>query len=103
MFSSHSTTSTTRPARCPSAHAKTRSEAFMTNPIPTPTANAQPQTTKATGPRTAAGKQRSSMNAVTPGPPARSPVLATEDKAESQPHCRQFLDEYQPATATETQ
>jgi hypothetical protein len=75
----------------------------MTNPIPTPTANAQPQTTKATGPRTAAGKQRSSMNAVTHGLTSRSPVLATEDKAEYQLHCRQFLDEYQPATATETQ
>src|SRR6202034_509425 len=70
----------------------------MTNPIPTPT-----QTTKATGPRTAAGKQRSSMNAVTHGLTSRSPVLATEDKAEYQLHCRQFLDEYQPATATETQ
>jgi hypothetical protein len=61
----------------------------MTNPIP------NPQPPKTIGPRTAAGKQRSSMNAVTHGLTGRSPVLATEDPAEYQRHCRQFLDEYQ--------
>ena len=56
-----------------------------------------------TGPRTAAGKQRSSMNALTHGLTSRSPVLATEDPADYQRHCREFFDEYQPATPTETQ
>jgi hypothetical protein len=55
-----------------------------------------------TGPRTAAGKQTSSQNAVTHGLTSRSPVLATEDPAAYQHHCRQFLDEYQPATPTES-
>ena len=58
---------------------------------------------RSTGPRTAAGKQRSSMNALTHGLTSRSPVLATEDPAGYQRHCRQFFDEYQPATPTETQ
>jgi hypothetical protein len=81
----------------------------MTNPIPTPIANSQPLTTNranallSTGPRTAAGKQRSSQNALTHGLTSRSPVLATEDPAEYQLHCRQFFDEYQPATPTESQ
>src|ERR1700733_8539741 len=56
-----------------------------------------------TGPGTAAGKQRSSLNAVRHGLTARTPVLASEDLAAYQRHCRQFVDEYQPATATETQ
>jgi hypothetical protein len=56
-----------------------------------------------TGPRTADGKQRSSMNALTHGLTSRSPVLATEDPAAYQLHSRQFFDEYQPATPTETQ
>jgi hypothetical protein len=56
-----------------------------------------------TGRRTAAGKQRSSRNALTHGLTSRSPVLATEDPVAYQQHCRQFFDEYQPATPTETQ
>jgi hypothetical protein len=103
----------------------------MTNPIPVPTANSQARkansANRSTGPRTAAGKQRSSQNAVThgltkpadpdgtfpgtevqersKGVPAtsQSHVLATEDPVAYQQHCRQFLDEYQPATPTETQ
>ncbi len=55
-----------------------------------------------TGPRSAAGKQRSSLNAITHGLTSHSPVLATEDAAAYQLHCRQFFDEYKPATATET-
>ncbi len=69
----------------------------MTNPIPKPIPN------RSTGPRTAAGKQRSSQNALTHGLTARSSVLATEDPAVYQLHCRSFFDEYQPATPTETQ
>jgi hypothetical protein len=93
----------------------------MTNPIPTPTPNSrhcakranrgaanrtavnQANAQLSTGPRTAAGKQTSSQNAVTHGLTSRSPVLATEDPAAYQRHCRQFFDEYQPATPTETQ
>ena len=56
-----------------------------------------------TGPRTEAGKQRSSLNALRHGLTARTAVLPSEDPAAYEHHCRQFVDEYQPATATETQ
>jgi hypothetical protein len=56
-----------------------------------------------TGPRTAAGKQRSSQNALRHGLTACTAVLATEDPATYEQHCRQFQNEYQPATQTETQ
>src|ERR1022692_2906658 len=56
-----------------------------------------------TGPRTEAGKQRSSQNALRHGLTARTPVLASEDQAAYQSHCRKLENEYQPATATETQ
>jgi hypothetical protein len=83
----------------------------MTNPIPSPIANPHqpiansqpPIPGRPTGPRTAAGKQRSSQNALTHGLTACSPVLASEDLAAYHLHCRHFFDEYQPATPTETQ
>ena len=76
----------------------------MTNPIPTPRAHAnRANALLSTGPRTDAGKQRSSRNALTHGLTSRSPVLATEDSDAYQLHRRQFLDEYKPATPTETQ
>ncbi len=99
----------------------------MTNPIRTPTPNPEspipnPESPTpnprhpanrgdanranallSTGPRTAAGKERSSRNALTHGLTSHSPVLTTEDPAAHQRHCRQFFDEYQPATPTETQ
>jgi hypothetical protein len=83
----------------------------MTHLIPARIPNAQPARHQAnranallsTGPRTAAGKQRSSLNATTHGLTSQSPVLATEDPAAYQSHCRQFFDEYQPATPTEKQ
>jgi hypothetical protein len=56
-----------------------------------------------TGPRTETGKQRSSQNALRHGLTARSPVISSEDPEAYQRHCRQFMDEYQPATPTETQ
>jgi hypothetical protein len=56
-----------------------------------------------TGPRTESGKQRSSLNALSHGLTARTAVLPTEDPDAYQRHIQQFLDEYQPATATETQ
>ncbi len=76
----------------------------MTNPIPTLRFRAnRANALRSTGPRTAAGKQRSSRNAVTHGLTAASPVLPSEDLAAYQHHCRQLLDEYQPATPTESQ
>ena len=56
-----------------------------------------------TGPRTQPGKQRSSLNALRHGLTARTAVLPTEDPAAYQRHIQQFLDEYAPATPTETQ
>jgi hypothetical protein len=62
-------------------------------------ANAQ----HSTGPRTEPGKQRSSLNAIRHGLTAASPVLPSEDPAAYEAYGRQFIDEYQPATATESQ
>jgi hypothetical protein len=56
-----------------------------------------------TGPRTESGKQRSSLNALRHGLTARTAVLPTEDPDAYQRHIQQFLDEYAPATPTETQ
>ena len=56
-----------------------------------------------TGPRTAAGKQRSSLNALRHGLTAASPVLPSEDSAAYEDHRRGFLEEYKPATPTESQ
>ncbi len=56
-----------------------------------------------TGPRTEPGKQRSSLNALRHGLTARAAVLPTEDPDAYQRHIQQFLDEYAPATPTETQ
>jgi hypothetical protein len=54
----------------------------MTNPIPNP----QPLIpNRSTGPRTAAGKQRSLLNGTTHGLTSRSAVLATEDPAANPP------------------
>jgi len=55
-----------------------------------------------TGPRSKTGKQRSAQNALTHGLTARTPVLPTEDLAAFTHHVQQFLDEYQPATPTES-
>jgi hypothetical protein len=62
-------------------------------------ANAQ----KSTGPRTAAGKQRSSLNALRHGLTGQTIVLPSEDLAAYQRHSQAFLDEYQPKGANETQ
>jgi len=56
-----------------------------------------------TGPRTEPGKQRSSLNALRHGLTAQTAVLPTEDPETYQRHIQQFLDEYKPATPTETQ
>ena len=87
----------------------------MTNPIPTPIPNPQSPTPaprtlanrataqQSTGPRTEAGKQRSSLNALRHGLTAASAVLASEDPTAYEDHRRQFFDEYQPDNHTETQ
>ena len=62
-------------------------------------ANAQ----HSTGPRSEAGKQRSALNALTHGLTCRTAVLPSENPAAFEQHHRQFLDEYRPATPTETQ
>jgi hypothetical protein len=61
-------------------------------------ANAQ----KSNGPRTAAGKQRSSLNALRHGLTGHTIVLPTEDLAAYQRHSHSFLAEYQPRGATES-
>ena len=43
-----------------------------------------------TGPRTDAGKQRSSQNALRHGLTARTAVLPSEDQAAYELHCRRF-------------
>jgi len=62
-------------------------------------ANAQ----KSTGPRTAAGKQRSSLNAWRHGLTGQTVVLPSEDQSAYQRHSQSFLDEYRPKDATEIQ
>jgi len=54
-----------------------------------------------TGPRTEAGKQRSSLNALTHGLTAKSVVVPAEEEAAYQQLCTRFFEEYKPATATE--
>jgi hypothetical protein len=91
------------------------SEAITINPIPAPIPNPQSPTPEhrtranranarlSTGPRTESGKQRSSLNALRHGLTAQTAVLPTEDPEAYQGHIQQFLDEYAPANATETQ
>jgi hypothetical protein len=62
-------------------------------------ANAQ----KSTGPRTPAGKQRSSLNALRHGLTGQTVVLPSEDQSAFQRSAQAFLDEYQPKGATEIQ
>ena len=77
-------------------------------PILSPVPEATPQTRAnranalhSTGPRTESGKLRSFGNAITHGLTSRAPVLRSEDAAAYEQHCREFQDEYQPATPTE--
>ena len=58
---------------------------------------------RSTGPRTEAGKQRSSLNALRHGLTSSTPVLPSEDLAAFSAHVQQFLDEHRPATPTESQ
>jgi len=57
---------------------------------------------QSTGPRTEEGKARSAMNALTHGLSAVDPVLPDEDRAAFENLVQDFIDEYQPQTASET-
>ena len=72
-------------------------------PQPDRAATNRANSAHSTGPRTESGKQRSSQNALSHGLTARTAVLPTEDPETYQRHIQQFLDEYVPANATETQ
>jgi hypothetical protein len=54
-----------------------------------------------TGPKTEAGKQRSSLNALRHGLTGQIVVMPTEDLRAYQSHLESFTDEYQPQGATE--
>ena len=58
---------------------------------------------KSTGPRTAPGKQRSSLNALRHGLTGHIVVLPTEDQAAYQRHLHRFVDQFQPKGALEEQ
>ena len=75
------------------ADARDQAERYVTNRL-----NAQ----HSTGPRTDEGKARSSKNALTHGLTALDPVLPSEDRAAYEKLIQEFLDEYQPQTASET-
>src|SRR5580692_12173968 len=78
----------------------------ITSPPRTPvdrTATNRANSRHSTGPRTDSGKQRSSLNALRHGLTAASAVLPSEDQAAYDAHRSGFIDEYRPATPTETQ
>ena len=56
-----------------------------------------------TGPRTPEGKRRTSLNALRHGLTGQIVVMPSEDLAAYQRHVQAFVDEYHPATATESQ
>jgi len=56
-----------------------------------------------TGPRTPAGRLRSSLNALTHGLTGRTVLLPSEDPASHQLHTQEFFDEYKPQGPTERQ
>ena len=58
---------------------------------------------KSTGPRTEAGKQRSSLNALRHGLTGQTVVLPTEDHSAYQRHAHGLFDHFQPAGALEQQ
>src|SRR5271170_1851983 len=72
-------------------------------PQPDRAASNRANSAHSTGPRTEAGKQRSSQNALSHGLTARTAVLPTEDPEAYQRHLQQFLADCKPATAIETQ
>ena len=93
------------PVRASSAEAQRARSAPQNKPgtVSRRAATNRANSAHSTGPRTETGKQRSSRNALSHGLTARTAVLPTEDPETYQRHIQQFLDEYSPATATETQ
>ena len=71
----------------------------MTSPSRTKINRANSQ--HSTGPKTEAGKQRSSLNALRHGLSGQIVVMPTEDLAAYQSHLKSFADEYHPQGATE--
>ena len=70
--------------------------------------SANPETNRAnaqhsTGPKTEAGKWRTSLNALRHGLTGQVVVLPTEDMAAYRAHLKTFTDEYHPKGATEAQ
>ena len=63
----------------------------------------RPNSEHSTGPRTAAGKQRSSLNALRHGLTGHVVVLPTEDLAAYESHLKRFIDQFQPKGALEDQ
>src|SRR5260221_14037276 len=58
---------------------------------------------KSTGPRTEAGKQRSSLNALRHGLTGQTVVLPSDDLVAYERHCKGFFNQYQPKNPTEVQ
>src|SRR5258708_15764284 len=58
---------------------------------------------KSTGPRTEAGKQRSSLNALRHGLTSHTVVLPSDDLAAYQRHCKGFHAQDQPKNPTQLQ
>src|SRR5260370_11120740 len=71
----------------------------LTNRAETNRENAQ----KSTGPRTEAGKQRSSLNALRHGLTGQTVVLPSDDLIAYQRHCQQLHDQYHPKNPMEAQ
>src|SRR5579864_119933 len=75
----------------PNSHDKNRADANRAN------------SKHSTGPRTPAGKQRSSLNALRHGLTGHTIVLPSEDLAAYQRHSKRWLDEFQPQGVLEEQ
>ena len=71
----------------------------LTNRAETNRENAQ----NSTGPRTEAGKQRCSLNALRHGLTGQTVVLPSDDLAAYERHCKGFFNQYQPKNPTEVQ
>src|SRR5260370_1069110 len=74
-------------------------EQLLTNRAETNRENAQ----NSTGPRTEAGKQRSSLNALRHGLTGQTVVLPSDDLITYQRHCQQLHDQYHPKNPMEGQ
>jgi len=68
---------------------------------PTRAATNRANSQNSTGPRTDAGKQRSSLNALRHALTGQTIVLPSDDLIAYQLHCQKFFDEYHPKSETE--